>query len=129
MRRVYGIFWLPIARLHGFFSRKNRGFKEFCGCPDTELGISRRVNYRNFRVAESSDGGRSRIHEITRGRGLCAREGLLCARFGRRHLAEVDSGVSLQARRSSCNVSYRHMYGRGSCSAVAARRNVHTIYI
>ena len=37
MRRVYGFFWLPIARLHGIFPRENRGFEEFCGFPDIEL--------------------------------------------------------------------------------------------
>ena len=41
MRRVYGFFWLPIARLHGIFPRQDRGFKEFRGFPDMELGIFR----------------------------------------------------------------------------------------
>ena len=41
MRRVYGFFWLPIARLHGIFPREDRGFKEFRGFPDMELGIFR----------------------------------------------------------------------------------------
>ena len=50
MRRVYGFFWLPIARLHGIFPRQDRGFKEFRGFPDMELGI--------FRVAKSSGEGR-----------------------------------------------------------------------
>ena len=54
MRRVYGFFWLPIARLHGIFPREDRGFKEFRGFPDMELGI--------FRVAKSSGGGRGTGH-------------------------------------------------------------------
>ena len=42
MRRVYGFFWLPIARLHGICLRRDRGFlKEFRGFPDMELGIFR----------------------------------------------------------------------------------------
>ena len=35
------IFGLPIARLHGIFPREDRGFKEFRGFPDMELGIFR----------------------------------------------------------------------------------------
>ena len=50
MRRVYGFFWLRIARPHGIFLRENRGFKEFRSFPDMELGI--------FRVAKSPGEGR-----------------------------------------------------------------------
>ena len=52
MRRVCGFFWLPIARPHGILPLQDRGFKEFRGFPDMELGI--------FRVAKSSGGGRLR---------------------------------------------------------------------
>ena len=53
MRRVYGFFWLRIARPHGFFLRENRGFKELRSFPDMELGI--------FRVAKSP--GEGRLHD------------------------------------------------------------------
>ena len=53
MRRVYGIFRLPIARLHGIFPRQDRSFREFRGFPNIELGI--------FRVAKFSGGGRNLV--------------------------------------------------------------------
>ena len=43
-------FGCLFARPHGIFPRQDRGFKEFRGFPDMELGI--------FRVAKSSGGGR-----------------------------------------------------------------------
>ena len=46
MRRVYGIFWLPIARPHGIFPRQDRGFGDFRGLPGMELGLG------FFRVAK-----------------------------------------------------------------------------
>ena len=39
MRRVYGFFWLPIARLHGIFPRENRSLKGIARFPNMELGF------------------------------------------------------------------------------------------
>ena len=58
MRRVYGFFWLPFARLHGISLARTTNLKDFRGFPGMELGI--------FRVAKSSGEGRAG------GRGMCS---------------------------------------------------------